>query len=266
MTTQLLFYSQAVPITAQRHKDLCVKTGTDYHFAQHVNSVPLTAAEFPLAAPEYAIVFAGTDESVFPVVILGGKKDQNAYVDADGRWNGQYVPAFVRRYPFVFAQTESSTTFMLCIDESFSGCNREGRGERLFDTAGERTAYLEQVLNFQKAYQVQHLRTQAFCKRLVELDLLQPVQAQLRSPSGESRVLGGLRVVNRNKLKELDTDTLRNLLRSDELELAFLHLHSLVNLRRIGERLAMPAEDTAPAAAAPLPTLAEMDVPGSTPH
>jgi hypothetical protein len=254
MTNQLLFYADAKPVSVTEHKDLSVKTGADYGFAAKVNSVPLTAAELPAAALEYAIVFAGNDDQVVPLVILGAQKEQNLYVDDDGRWRAKYIPAFVRRYPFVFAQSGDGKNLTLCIDEGFSGCNREGRGERLFDAEGSRTAYLEQVINFQRAYQVQHQRTQAFCKRLVELGLLAPVQAQLGTGGGERRVLSGLRVVNRTKLKELDAETLHGLMQRDELELIYLHLHSLANLRLIGERMPQPATgaeaDTAPASGA----------------
>ena len=42
MTTQLLIYEQAVPVSVERHGDLSVKAGGDFSFARHVNSVPLT--------------------------------------------------------------------------------------------------------------------------------------------------------------------------------------------------------------------------------
>ncbi|MCP3869782.1 MAG: SapC family protein [Gammaproteobacteria bacterium] len=246
MNTQLLFYTNAVPVNPANHKELYIKSGSDFAFAKSASSVPLTAAEFPLAASEYAIVFAGNDETVFPVVILGGKKDQNLYVDDAGKWNARYIPAFVRRYPFIFSQTGTDNQLALCIDEGFSGCNTAGRGERLFDSEGERTAYLEQVLNFLKSYQAQHQRTLAFCAKLKELDLLQPVNAMLNRQSGEQHVLSGLRVINRARLKELGDDKIGGMLRSDELETIFLHLHSLGNLRVIGERMPGAAEDTAP--------------------
>ena len=264
MTTQLLFYTEAKPVNPNAHKDLYVKAGRDFGFARAVNSVPLTAAEFPLAAPEYAIAFAGNDDGIVPIVLLGTQKGQNLYVKDDGTWNGRYVPAFVRRYPFVFAQSPDGKTLTLCIDEEFAGCNRDGHGERLFDADGERTTYLDQVLNFQRAYQVQHQRTQQFCKKLVELDLLTPVQAVLSKAGGERQVLGGLRVVNRNKLKELDAETVHGLLRSDELELIYLQLHSLSNLRHLGERMPEPAEETAPAIA-PEMTAEAADTDGGEP-
>lgn len=246
MDTQLLFYTQATPLNPEKHKDLYIKSGKDFSFAREVNSVPLTVAEFPMASAEYTIVFSGDDENVIPIVILGAQSEQNLYLNEDGTWRAQYVPAFVRRYPFVFAQGPDPKTLALCIDEQFSGCNHEGRGERLFDNEGQRTSFLDQVLNFQRAYQVQHQRTQRFCKKLVELDLLQSAQAQLNSGSGERRILRGLRLVDRAKLKALSAETLHGLMQSDELELIYLHLHSLSNLRVLGERLPGPVDDTAP--------------------
>lgn len=252
MTTQLLFYASAVPLRSSDHRDLYVKAGKDFRFARHANSVPITLAEFPAAATEYAIAFLGNEQAVFPVVLLGVEQDQNQFVDDKGIWRGQYVPAFVRRYPFVFSQDAEGKTLVLCIDEQFEGCNNQGRGERLFDAEGERTAYLDQVMKFQQAFQVQQQRTQAFCKRLRELDLLQSVTARLRDPQGRERVLTGLQAVDRAKLKALDPEQLAAMMRSDELELIYLHLHSMANLRHLGELAASDAGATAETATAPL--------------
>ena len=42
----------------------------------------------------------------------------------------------------------------------------------------ERTQFLESTLKFLENYQVHHQRTQIFCQKLVELALLEPMQAQ----------------------------------------------------------------------------------------
>jgi hypothetical protein len=235
-----LFYSNAVPVSSQKHGDLSVKSGGDFGFARLANSVPLTAVEFRRATPEYAVVFAGEGDAIMPVAILGAEAEQNVFVKEEGTWDGTYIPAFVRRYPFVFSSSDDGKTFTLCIDESFSGCNREGRGERLFDAEGERTQYLETVLNFVQDYQVQFQRTRAFCARLKELELLEPMQAQFTLPGGERRNLTGFMAVNRSKLKELDDEVLAQMAKSDELELVYLHLQSMQNfgtmLQRIGAK------------------------------
>lgn len=241
MTTQQLFYRSAVPVSAQRHRDWSVKTGESYAFAAGVNSVPVTAIEFAQAAAEHPVVFAGTEQSVFPAVILGLKENQNLWVAADGAWKGKYVPAFVRRYPFVFSQDAEGKVFTLHLDETFEGCNQSGRGERLFDAEGAQTQYLRTVLGFLQEYQARFRRTQAYCARLLELKLLQPMQAQFTLSGGEQRSLSGFMVVDRAKLKALPADVLAEMVTKDELECTFLHLASLRHFQDMLGR-AQPAE------------------------
>lgn len=248
MTTQLMFYAKATPVSSRQHGDLYVKTGKDFSFASTVNSVPLTAVEFRRAVPEYAVVFAGNEDAVMPLAILGVEADKNNFVNDDGIWDAKYVPAFVRRYPFVFSSSNDGETFTLCIDDSYRGCNRDGRGERLFDAEGERTQYLQTVLSFVNEYQAQFQRTRAFCSRLRELDLLQPMQAQFTLPGGAQKQLTGFMVVDRSKLKELDDAILAKMARNDELELIYLHLQSLQNFTAMLERTQQPASGAAAAA------------------
>ena len=233
--TQMLFYDKVVPVSTQLHRDLSVER-VDFGFAAKVNSVPLTAVEMPLAAREYTIVFAGTDEAVSPVVVLGVADSQNLYLDENNAWKADYIPAFVRRYPFVFAQNPEASQFTLCIDEDWAGCNRTGRGQRLFDDEGNQTDYLKNMLKFLSDYQAQFVRTQAFCKKLKELELLEPMQAQIVMPGGEKRNLGGFQGVSRARIKNLDAAKLAELAKSDELELAYLQMASLNNLGSVVNR------------------------------
>lgn len=258
MATQQLFYRSAVPVTVARHRDWSVKTGETYAFAAEVNSVPVTAVEFAQAAAEYPVVFAGNEEAVFPAVILGARENENLYVGADGQWRGKYVPAFVRRYPFVFSQDDAGQTFTLHIDETFSGCNQANRGERLFDADGAQTTYLRTVLGFLQDYQARFRRTQAYCARLLELKLLQPMQAQFTLNTGEQRSLSGFMVVDRAKLKALPQDVVADMLAKDELECTFLHLASLRHFQDMLDRF-QPAP-AAPAPAAPEPPAAEPEL------
>ena len=148
MAKQLMIYERAVPLSSETHLDWSVRQDGTFGFARDINSVPILAAEFSACAQEYAIIFAGEGDTVFPSVILGMKDGQNACVREDGTWDGRYVPAFLRRYPFVFAVSDDQQTFTLCVDEEFEGLNKDGEGERLFDSKGNRTQYLETTLKF----------------------------------------------------------------------------------------------------------------------
>src|SRR5579875_238928 len=123
MPKQLLIYEKAVPVTRKRHGNVSIKAGNNYAFAKNVNSVPLLTSEFDLACVEYAIVFSG-EKDIMPAVLLGIRDNENLYIDDRGAWNAKYVPAFVRRYPFVFS-SQDGKTFSLCIDEEFPGVNRK---------------------------------------------------------------------------------------------------------------------------------------------
>ncbi len=235
MSTQLLIYKTAVPVSRSRHADSSVELGADYTFSAETNSVPLMAVEFPQAASEYAIVFAGAEGEIMPAVILGVRGNENLFLSGDTGWGAKYIPAFVRRYPFVFSR--SGDRFLLCVDEEFRGFNREGRGQRLFGETGEPTPYVENVLKFLKEYQAQFLRTQAFCNKLRELDLLEPMQAQVTIESGRRLSLGGFQAVSRAKLKALPGDKLAELAKTDELELLYLHLQSIRNFEGLRDRL-----------------------------
>lgn len=237
MSKQLLIYGQAAPVSKDKHSDYSVKAGSDYAFAKNINSIPLTAVEFAHAATDFAIVFAGEGDNLMPAVITGVREDENLYVDDAGAFTAKYIPAFLRRYPFVFSSRDDGATFTLCIDEAFDGCNNEGRGERLFDADGEQTQYLNSVLEFLQQYQAQFQRTQLFCKKLQALELLEPMGAQLTLPAGDKFTLTGFQAINRDKLKALSGEQLAELAKTDELELAYIQVQSMRNFSGMLEKI-----------------------------
>jgi hypothetical protein len=256
MAKQMLIYESVVPVNAQRHGDVSIQATRDYGFSASVNAVPLMAVEFIAAAAEYAIVFTEVGDDVVPAAVLGMRGTDNVYVASDSHWSARYIPAFIRRYPFVFASTPDNRGLAVCIDESCPGVNREGRGERLFTHDGKPTAYVKQVMQFLREYQAQFERTRAFGKKVRELGLLEPVQAAVTSPRGNRITMSGMQTVSRKKLRELGADAALQLLRSDELELLYLQMFSLRNFSTVKERLidrlkehAGPAEKEAAVAA-----------------
>jgi hypothetical protein len=237
---QLLIYESAVPVSAARHFDFCVEPSDTFAFSAGVNAVPLTAVEFPRAAVEYAIVFTAEGDDVMPAVILGVNNSQNLFLSPDARWTADYIPAFIRRYPFVFSSREGKT-LTLCIDEAHPGVNREGKGNALFDADRKPTPYVDKVFEFLKEYQIQFERTRAFGRRIKELQILEPMQATVTTSEGEKSTLGGFLGVSREKLRQLGGEQLEKLVKTDELELLYLHLASLRNFTDFKDRITAPA-------------------------
>lgn len=236
MAKQLLIYESAVPVSAGSHGSVSFDPADSYAFSAGINAVPVMAVEFARAATEYALVFTEAGDDVMPVAVLGIRPEQNLYLSADAQWQAKYVPAFIRRYPFVFSASADQKTLTLCIDETHPGFNREGRGQRLFGDDGKPSTYVEQVLKFLQDYQAHFVRTQAFGKRLKELNLLEPMQAQVTTPAGEKLTLSGFQGVTRNRLRTLGSEALVTLVKTDELEMLYLHLYSMRNFNEVKDR------------------------------
>jgi hypothetical protein len=237
MTKQMLIYETAIPVSSTRHGDASFDPSNHYAFTAAINAVPLTAVEFQHAAAEFAIVFAQVGSDIMPAAVLGVRGEQNLYLTDDGRWRAKYVPAFIRRYPFVFSSSEDQQTLTLCIDETHPGFNREGRGQRLFGDDGKPSAYVEQVMKFLQEYQAHFERTRLFGKHLKEFNLLEPMQATVTTPTGLKQSLGGFLGVQRDRLRTLGGEALKTLAQTDELELLYLHLYSMRNFNEMKDRL-----------------------------
>lgn len=238
MTKQMMVYENAVPVSSERHRDWSVQMGKNFSFARNLNAVPLLAAELLSVASTHTIVFSGDENTVLPMAILSLEQDKNDFVAEDGSWTGPYVPAFLRRYPFVFSRSEDGQSFTLCLDEEFEDFNVDGRGERLFDSEGKQTQFLEGMLNFTREYQALFQRTSVFCERLVKNDMLEPATAQFKLPDGETRSLTGFQTISRDKLKALDPEILAEMVKTDELELCYTQIHSLNNLTPLAQKFA----------------------------
>ena len=213
-------------------------------FAMNTHSVPLTGAEFGLAARDLLIVFAGTDAaSAGPIALLGLRENENLYVDEAGQWEkNAYIPAFVRRYPFVLAEkpaAQEGNDFTVFLDDRFEGFNT-AEGQRLFNEDGTDTELLTNAVGFLGEFQQNIERTRWFMQQLVKHDLLEPRNVQLHKGEAESSrgiTLNGLFMISEEKLRALDEKVTHELLHEGVLGWAYAHLLSLANIDRLAQRL-----------------------------
>ena len=234
----LLFYDKPVALNKVTHKDTKITPlGADYSFARQTNSVILAGIEFTEAAKEYPIVFAQSGESVVPVALLGLRNEENLFISDDTSWDAKYIPAFVRRYPFVLAAAPDSDQQVVCIDESYAGFDASD-GEALFAEDGEPTELLTKAMEFLEEYQRQYARTSTFLKRLQDNDLLMSLNAKVDLVDGQQFSLTGLLAVDERKLLQLDDDKALELFRSGELSWIYCHLMSLGCMARMVDRIA----------------------------
>jgi len=234
----LLFYDNPVALNKETHQKVKIKTGdSHFKFAKQTNSVVLAGVEFTEAAKEYPIVFAEAGENMVPVALLGLRNEENLFVGSDNKWDARYIPAFVRRYPFVLASGADENQQVVCIDESFSGFNNKD-GEALFEKDGEPAPLLKKALEFLEEYQKQYLRTSQFVKRLRDNDLLQSLNAKIDLVDGQQFSLSGLLIVDEKKLLELSDEKALEFFKSGELAWVYCHLMSLGNMSSMVDRIA----------------------------
>lgn len=232
-----MYYEKPVLLDRVKHRQRRVRPGTSFAFARKANSLYVAGVEFADAGREYAIVFTrGSSQAIVPVVMLGLRARENLFVGAEGQWLGDYVPAFVRRYPFVLAE-RSGQALGVCIDEAFAGLNDQ-EGEPLFDARGNNTPFLQNALDFLGRYQQEYLRTESFCRRLEQAGVLTEMDAKADLVDGRSFTVGGLLVVDEKKLMALPDAVALSLFRSGELHLVSLHLASLANMKKLVDRMA----------------------------
>lgn len=242
----LLFYQKPVPLNKTDHKNKKINpAGRTFSFAAGTNSVIIAGVEFSEVAKEYPIVFAQAGESVVPVALLGLRNEENLYVNDQGNWDARYVPAFVRRYPFVLAETGQDGQRVVCIDEAYEGFN-DTEGEALFD-GEETTPILKQAIDFLEEYQKQYQRTEAFVQRLKENDLLMELNAKVDMVDGQQFGLSGLLAVDERKLLQMADDKALQFFRSGELSWVYCHLMSLGNMGGMVDRIAQRTDGSADA-------------------
>jgi len=237
---EVLFYERPVPLNRTQHKDLRLKGIPSLRFAAGVHSVPLTGVEFPAAARDLPILFAGSSmEEAGPMALLGLRQNENLFIDADGQWAANtYVPAFVRRYPFVLAEKpagEEGVDFTVFLDEAYEGFGSD-EGERLFQDDGTDSEMLKNAVNFLGEFQQHVGRTQWFMEQLRKHDLLEPRNIRLEK-DGKAINLNGLYVVNEEKLRKLDAKTSHEFLTEGVVGGIYAHLLSLANIDRVAQRL-----------------------------
>lgn len=249
----MLFYDDIAALNRDSHGKLRLRRADgDVGFAAGTNFVPLAGTEFGQVARDYPIVFAGREDDLAAIAVLGLRQGQNLFVEPDGRWaRGHYIPAFVRRYPFILAEQGDGKDFTVCIDQSWRGFNDKD-GEPLFED-GKESEFLKGIIDFLRLFHAEMLRTREFVARLKALDLLIRKDLQLTDAAGNAFTIRDCQVVDEERLHALKDKQVAELHKSGFLWWIYAHLISLGNTVRLLARAeTQPAEakDEAPSKAA----------------
>ena len=227
----VLFYSKPEPLSPDMHKGLGVKRmDGPFGFAKTGHAVPLAVTEFSLAAVTGPIIFVG--EEKLPLAVMGLNAEDNLFLRDDGLFEpGVYVPAYIRRYPFVFANDAAAGQMILCIDRAAEFIV-EGGDMAFFNADNTPTEYTQNCIEFCNNYEIERQRTTNFVQMLKDLDLFE-LKTATHTPAnfdgtvGETQTIAEYFGVSEEKLNALPTERLVEMRDNGALMQIYAHLISL---------------------------------------
>ncbi len=232
-----LFFNDLVPLSSVEHAKWKSKASETAPFLSKHHAIPLTVDEFASAQRYYPIIFSAGENPV-PLALMGLNEGVNTFVDDKGKLIDEvYVPAYVRRYPFLLAKLrEDADELSLCFDPTADAIGDFKKGEPLFDD-GKPTESVQNILQFCEQFEQAGQRTTAFMQELVDAKLLMDGEVSIQPDGAEQPfIYRGFQMVDENKLRELRGDTLRKMMQSGLLPLVHAHLFSLGVMREVFAR------------------------------
>jgi hypothetical protein len=233
-----LFYNTIEPINLEQHGKMKVKGITSMPELGRTHAVPLTVDEFALVQRHFPIVFSVGGQPV-PIALMGLNEGINVFLDDNGRSNDPnlYIPAYLRRYPFLLAKLRpDSDELSLCYDPTSGAVGDFEEGEPLFD-GDQPSDATKAILEFCEQFEAAGLRTSAFIEDLVKSDLLMDGEVAIQPEGFEQPfVYRGFRMVDEEKLRNLRGDELRKMNQNGMLPLIYAHLFSLSQMRDVFAR------------------------------
>ena len=234
-TKMPLFYSKPTPLDPANHGKFGLKRNFDLSFAAGVNAVPLNMIELPQACHHYPIAFS-PDEHATPVALLGVRDNENLFVNDKGEWDKDvYVPAYVRRYPFIFSEVPGQDKLTLCVDMNERIINEKAE-QKFFD--GTQPSQLSQnALEFCKSYHAAAKQTFAFGQALAKSGLLVERVADVNIGSGKRISFSGFKIIDEQKLADMKDSDFLEWRKNGWLPFLYAHLFSGAQWQNLTHKL-----------------------------
>lgn len=238
MANVMLFYKNIIPINKITHKNLKFTLQNDMSFAQKTHWVPLANSEYFTAALDYPILFMSAQDEqnkrhYTSIALVGLSNNENDYITTNKNWKKDtYIPAFVRRYPFVLAQIPNEKELSVCFDQG-SGMFNEVEGIDLFNADGAVSPFLEERIQFLEKFRIAMDKTSEFIETLANMELLSEKSINVTNDKGHSAQLEHFWIVDEEKLNKLSASQLAKLHKNGFLGCIFAHLMSMNNLLKI---------------------------------
>lgn len=216
------------------HRNLKIHETNNYEFARSEILAPFVFDEMADIAREYPIVFPDNGSDL-PSALLGLEAGQNAYVGSDGIWQGTYIPAHIRRYPFLFGtlpgENPDPNRFIILFDPDAPHF-RDPNGYRVFTDKGELSDHMKRRIELLEQIQKNIDRTRVMVRELTASGILVERAISIRREGQQERRITGIRVVDENMLNQLPDAEFNALHQKGLLPLIYSQLLSWANFRQ----------------------------------
>ncbi|MEO5973095.1 MAG: SapC family protein [Sphingomicrobium sp.] len=254
-----LFYTALEPLNATQHGKMNIRRLEKAPMIGATHAFPVTVDEFGLLQRSYPIVFSLGDNPI-PLALMGLNEGTNVFLDENGlpRDPDLYIPAYLRRYPFLLARIRpDSDELSLCFDPASGAIGAFEEGEALFDGDGQPSQATKAILQFCEQFETAGQRTAAFMEELAKSGLLMDGEVAIQPQGAEQPfVYRGFQMVDEEKMRELRGDELRKMNQNGMLALVFAHLFSLSQIRDVFARQVAQGKGPIPAQQAQAETAA----------
>ena len=247
-----LFFNDLMPLNSNDHKNFRTRTMDTAPWLSTAHAIPLTVDEFVQAQRNFPIVFS-SGENPLPLALMGLNEGVNTFVDEQGKVNEPvYLPAYIRRYPFMLAKlSPEATDLSLMFDPTSGAIGEFDEGERMFDDEGNTTDATKRVLDFCQHFEQAAQRTQAFLNELKDNGILMDGEVAIQREGEEQPfIYRGFRMVDQDKLRELSDEKILEWHKNGILMLIHAHIYSLDLMRTIFARQASQGKAPQPNAQA----------------
>jgi len=233
-----LLYGGLDALNSGQHGKMKLKKSYNLPEVGVTHAVPITVEEFTIVQRHYPIIFSA-GESPVPLALLGLNEGVNTFFDKDGRpiESNTYVPAYLRRYPFLLAKLRPDTDELsLCFDPTANAVAEDADGPALFD-GDQPSETTKNILGFCEQFETAGQRTQQFMNELQASGLLMDGEVAIQPEGADQPFLyRGFRMVDEEKLRDLRGDELRKMNQNGMLPALYAHLFSLSQIREVFAR------------------------------
>jgi len=225
-------YNKVEALDKKKDQSLRVNPLEDFGYAEDLANCGITLNEFMEAKKSFPIVFV-KNEAGYSAIGMLGLDGKNVFIsEKDKTWKqDSYIPAFVRRYPFIFISQGDKLT--LALDKDCKAINKKS-GKLIFDKDGEATESTKGVMNFMEAYQKDANITSQIIAEFDKIGILEEVQLNM-GEGEDSKIFKGFMRVNEEKLNALDDKMLLGMVKNGIYKLILAHLESLDNFKFIAK-------------------------------